>query len=80
MTCLWVSFVPPLWYYCINPRVEAIRDLQLGKKDNKTCWNNMAPLTDHDKKIKKVAWFYNTCLMLLFGYFSFFSNIFSCFH
>lgn len=22
----WVGIIPPFWYYCVNPRVEAVRD------------------------------------------------------
>jgi len=42
--------VPPLWFYIINPRVDALKDLQNGKK-TKTCYDFFTEFTDHDFKI-----------------------------
>jgi hypothetical protein len=42
--------VPPLWFYIINPRVDALRDHAKGIKGNKTCFDNYSPLTAEDNK------------------------------
>ena len=41
---------PPLWFYLINIRVDALRDQAKGIKGNKTCYNNYSPLTEEDNK------------------------------
>jgi len=79
IACFWVGIIPPFWFYCINPRCDAIRDIQLGKKDNPTCYDNYSALTKHDAWIKKVVWVYMFILTIVFGYFSFFSNTFRVF-
>lgn len=33
LSCLWVTMIPPLWYYCMNPRVKALQDYLAGKKE-----------------------------------------------
>lgn len=73
----WIGIVPHLWYYCVNPRVEAVRDAQLGKQGNKTSFTLNMPMTDQDKWIKKVGWTYFCAITLLLGYFAFFSRVFS---
>ena len=47
---------PPLWFYMINPRVEALEDLKNGKKGNKTCYDYIAPFTPSDERIMWVGW------------------------
>ena len=49
--CFWLVIIPKLWYWAINPRVEALEDMQNGKKTNKTCFTNHMPLTEKDQKI-----------------------------
>jgi alkane 1-monooxygenase len=45
-----MCLVPPLWYYLVNPRVEALRDHVMGKKGNKTCFDYISPFTPEDKR------------------------------
>lgn len=74
-SCFWTVWLPPLWFYCMDPRVDAIRDLQLGKKGNKSCWTNHMPLTEHDIKIKKIVWVWMSCLTAFFGYMTICTNL-----
>ena len=32
--------IPQLWFACVDPRVDALRDLATGKKGNKTAYDN----------------------------------------
>jgi hypothetical protein len=41
--------VPPLWFYAVNPRCEALRDLANGKKNDKNVYDFYTPFTAHDK-------------------------------
>jgi len=41
--------IPPLWFYAVNPRVDALRDLANGKKNNKNIYDFYSPFTAHDK-------------------------------
>ena len=44
--------VPPLWFYIVNPRVDALRELaETGKKNNKNVYDFVTPFTEHDKQI-----------------------------
>ena len=47
--------IPPLWWYMVNPRVEAIRAVAAGKK-NDTCYNMYMPMTKDDKCRKNAGW------------------------
>jgi hypothetical protein len=76
MQSMYIVTIPPLWFYLINPRVDALRDLAKGVKGNKTCFDNYSPLTENDKKIKNVGFAFLIFLFFLFGYFTFFSNLF----
>ena len=49
MQSMYIVTIPPLWFYLINPRVDALRDLAKGVKGNKTCYDNFSPLTENDK-------------------------------
>lgn len=49
MQSMYIVTIPPLWFYLINPRVDALRDLAKGIKGNKTCYDNFSPLTENDK-------------------------------
>jgi len=40
---------PPVWFYIMNPIVEALDDIKHGKKNDKeTRWNNMMPANADD--------------------------------
>lgn len=51
-----LCLVPPLWFYMVDPRVDAIRDLQKGKKGNKSCYDYIIPFTAEDKRIQVAGW------------------------
>ena len=70
-----LSLCPPLWFYLINPRVDAINDLKLGKKDNKTCYDFITPFTTHDKQIQVVGWIALGLFQLLLTYGTFCTEI-----
>jgi len=46
-----ICLIPPLWFYAVNPRVDALRDLANGKKNNKNIYDFYKPFTAHDKEI-----------------------------
>lgn len=48
--CAILSVVPPLWFYCVNPRVEALKELSEGKKEVSAQYNFYSPLNEHQKK------------------------------
>jgi len=50
---------PPIFFYVMNPRVEALDDIKHGRKNEKgTQWNNMMPPTEDDVFRKRVGWIY----------------------
>ena len=36
---IYIVYIPQLWFYIVNPRVDALRDLANGKKENKTAFD-----------------------------------------
>jgi alkane 1-monooxygenase len=50
-----MCMVPPFWFYIINPRVDALKDLQNGKK-TKTCFDFYTEFTNHDFKIQVIGY------------------------
>lgn len=36
---VFIATIPPLWFYMVNPKVDALRDLSNGKSDIKTKYN-----------------------------------------
>ena len=44
---LLIALCPPVWFYCINPRVDAVKEVTLnGKKRNEVdAFDNMSPLS-----------------------------------
>jgi hypothetical protein len=45
---LYLSFVPPLFFMVMDPRVKSLRDAQNGIK-NEDQWNNEMPASEADK-------------------------------
>jgi hypothetical protein len=66
-----MCMVPPLWFYIINPRVDALKDLQNGKK-SKTCFDFYTEFTDHDFKIQVIGYTFLALFQLFLTYFTFF--------
>jgi hypothetical protein len=67
------SFVPPLWFYIMNPKVQALDDIKNGKfNKEKTQWNNMMPPSEDDKKRGRVALFALLINQLFLAYLCFF--------
>jgi len=39
-----IALLPPLWYYVVNPRVDALHEFQNGKKKEDTdAFDNVSP-------------------------------------
>jgi alkane 1-monooxygenase len=56
--CMILILVPPLWFYMVNPRVDALRDFSLGKNTSPYTWNNMQTFSSEDKKTQCVGWLF----------------------
>lgn len=41
-----IAFIPPLWFYCVNPRVDALKELSEGKKEISHQYNFYSPLSE----------------------------------
>tara|TARA_B110000285_G_C15089018_1_gene597943 strand:+ start:1219 stop:1581 length:363 start_codon:yes stop_codon:yes gene_type:complete len=67
--------IPPLWYYLVNPKVEALADLANGKpkEDIKTRYNQYMPYSADDKKRSIWGWAALLALQLFLTYFTFIS-------
>ena len=68
MICLYLAQVPPLWFYAINPRVQAARDASVGKTNNEVSFNNIQKPTAKDKQIDLVVSIYFGAVTLFFGW------------
>lgn len=83
-SCLWTTIIPPLWFYCMNPRVDALNNFLNGKTKSgpgEASFTNLrSQLTEHDKWIKKVVWVYVSCLTVIFAYFCFVYEGLSVYH
>ena len=52
-----IAAIPPLWFYIMNPRVEALDDMKNDRPNlAKSQWNNIMPATAEDKKRFYVAY------------------------
>lgn len=51
---------PPLWYYLVNPRCQALKDLNEGKTENKFIFNNITgeKMCEKEFKIQCAGWTY----------------------
>lgn len=45
---VFLATIPPLWFYLVNPKVDALREVANGKTDVKTKYNQYMPLTKQD--------------------------------
>ena len=67
-----LAAIPPLWFYIMNPRVEALDDIKNGRTNEKqTQWNNIMPATAEDKKRMSVGWFFIFLFQCTLGYLCF---------
>jgi hypothetical protein len=67
MESLYLVVVPPLWFYIINPRVDALRELANGKTPSNV-YDNMSPFKEDDKRCKRVGYAYLTfCAIVMFA-------------
>ena len=48
-----LAMVPPMWFYIVDPKVQAIEDYRDGKLNSKVSFNNMQKATEQDKKTEK---------------------------
>lgn len=63
--------IPPVWFYLVNPKVDALRDLANGKKDIKTRYNQYMPYSEEDKKRQVVGWLVLLGLQIVLTYYTF---------
>ena len=53
-----LASIPPLWFYIMNPRVEALDDIKNDRiNEKKSQWNNIMPATAEDNKRYAVGYF-----------------------
>ena len=71
----YLSHCPPLWFWAINPRVQAVRDFCKGKTNNEVSFNNLQKLTEKDILTSRVVMVYFFFINLCFGYVGFFGDI-----
>lgn len=69
-----VALCPPLWFYCINPRVEAIDAVKSGnKKRNETdAFDNLSPLSQKNLNSIYAGYGYIAVLQIMITYCAFF--------
>ena len=53
---IFLATIPPLWFYLVNPKVNALHELADGKKNIKTKYNHLMPMTKDDKYRQKIGW------------------------
>ena len=64
-----LASIPPLWFYIMNPKVEALEDIKNGRvNEKKTQWNNIMPPNDEDQKRNRVGWFFIFLFQCTLGY------------
>ena len=68
MESLYLVVFPPLWFYCINPRVDALRELATGKTPSNV-YDNMTPFKEDDTRCRRVgfAWLTFCTIVMLAG-------------
>ena len=67
-----LASIPPLWFYIMNPRVEALDDIKNGRvNEKKTQWNNIMEANDEDQKRNRVGWFFIFLFQCTMGYLCF---------
>jgi len=70
--CYQLAAIPPVWFYVMNSRVEALADISAGRKNKKNSqWNNMMPATEDDINRKRAGWVCIGMLQLLLTYLCF---------
>jgi hypothetical protein len=68
-----MCMVPPLWFYLVNPRVDALKELaETGKKNNKNVYDFVTPFTEHDKQIMWVGYGFLVLFQIFLTYYTFF--------
>uniref|UniRef100_A0A7S3FVZ8 Fatty acid desaturase domain-containing protein n=1 Tax=Strombidium rassoulzadegani TaxID=1082188 RepID=A0A7S3FVZ8_9SPIT len=71
--CFVLQFCPPLWFYCVNPRVQAVKDFHEGKPRSDVTFGCDQPLTEQDKHIQYLGYCYMTLFQVVWTcYFGFF--------
>jgi len=61
----WIGLCPPMFFYIMNPRVEAIEDAKKGKY-NPDCWNAAQAFSNDDVWRDRVAKVYFLFISLTF--------------
>jgi len=73
--CLYLCQCPPLWFWAMNPRVQAVRDFCNGKVNTEASFNNIQKQTEKDKKTDIVVSIYFALCTSVFGYVALFGDL-----
>ena len=53
---MYLCIFPQLWFYMLDPKVDALKELSEGKKNILTRYNQIMPMTPDDQKRKNAGW------------------------
>jgi len=72
----WLIFIPPVWFYIMDPRVKSLRDAQEGIP-NDDQWNEAQPKSEADKRRDQVgsAYFVFIHIILTFSMLTQFAGV-----
>ena len=62
-----IALVPPLWFYCVNPKIDAMKAKEKGFTP-KCTFDNISEQTSLDKHIDQVVNVYKSIIFLLVTY------------
>lgn len=63
---------PPLWFFCINPRVDAIKQFKNGKKKEEIdAFDNITPLSAKNKICIDVGYSWLVFLLSVLVYYTY---------
>ena len=76
--CILLSLNPPLWYYVMNPKVDAVMRAKRGEMldGEEDQWNRSMPLSKADRLRDLVVKFYLSILTLGLSYLALRNGIF----
>jgi len=63
-----IALVPPIWFYCVNPKIDAMKAKEKGLVPKCTYDNFEGEKTDLDKHIDQVIAVYKTIVFILLTY------------
>lgn len=71
---MFLANLPPLWFWVMNPRIQAVKDHREGRENKIYGWNNITR-TKKDIFVERVVYAYFTLITLITGYFAFFTDL-----